>query len=133
MASTDNRPLSPHLQIYRWPLSMLTSILNRVTGVGLVVGTLVLVYWLIAAAAGPESFATAQALLGSWIGRLLLFGWSWALFFHLCNGIRHMAWDAGWGFAIPTIDATGWIVMVASVVMTLLAWVMGYMAMGWTP
>jgi len=133
MASTDNRPLSPHLQIYRWPLSMLTSILNRVTGVGLVVGTLVLVYWLIAAAAGPESFATAQALLGSWIGRLLLFGWSWALFFHLCNGIRHMAWDAGWGFAIPTIDATGWIVMVASVVMTLVAWVMGYMAMGWTP
>lgn len=133
MASTDNRPLSPHLQIYRWPLSMLTSILNRVTGVGLVVGTLVLVYWLIAAAAGPESFATAQALLGSWIGRLLLFGWSWALFFHLCNGIRHMAWDAGWGFAIPTIDATGWIVMVASVLMTLVAWVMGYMAMGWTP
>ena len=133
MASTDNRPLSPHLQIYRWPLSMLTSILNRVTGVGLVVGTLVLVYWLIAAAAGPESFATAQMLLGSWIGRLLLFGWSWALFFHLCNGIRHMAWDAGWGFAIPAIDATGWIVMVASVLMTLVAWVLGYMAMGWTP
>ena len=132
MANTDNRPLSPHLQIYRWPLSMLTSILNRITGVGLGVGTLVLVYWLIAAAAGPENFDTAQALLGSWIGRLLLFGWTWALFFHLCNGIRHMAWDAGWGFAIPTIDATGWFVMFASVLMTLVAWVMGYMAMGWT-
>ncbi|NNG05802.1 MAG: succinate dehydrogenase, cytochrome b556 subunit [Inquilinus sp.] len=130
MASTDNRPLSPHLQIYRWPLSMLTSILNRVTGVGLTVGTLVLIYWLIAAAAGPESFATAQALLGSWVGRLLLFGWTWALFFHLCNGIRHMAWDAGWGFEIPTIDATGWIVVLASIVLTVTAWVLGYAAMG---
>ena len=130
MTSTDNRPLSPHLQIYRWQITMLTSILHRLTGIALSVGTLLLAYWLIAAAAGPDSFATAQALLGSWLGRLLLFGWSWALFYHLCNGIRHLAWDAGWGFTIPTMTATGWIAVLASVVLTVIAWVLGYAATG---
>ena len=130
MTSTDNRPLSPHLQIYRWQITMLTSILHRLTGIALSVGTLLLAYWLIAAAAGPDSFATAQALLGSWLGRLLLFGWSWALFYHLCNGIRHLAWDAGWGFTIPTMTATGWIAVLASVVLTVVAWVLGYAATG---
>jgi len=133
MASTDDRPLSPHIQIYRWQITMTLSILHRATGIALTVGTLLLAYWLIAAAAGPDAFASAQALIGSWFGRLLLFGWSYALFFHLCNGIRHLAWDAGWGFEIATATSTGWFVVFASIVLTLLAWVLGYMTMGWTP
>ena len=132
MASTDDRPLSPHIQIYRWQITMTLSILHRATGIALAVGTLLLAYWLIAAAAGPDTFATAQALIGSWFGRLLLFGWSYALFFHLCNGIRHLAWDAGWGFEIATTTSTGWFVVFASILVTLLAWVMGYLTMGWT-
>src|SRR5688500_2907199 len=94
----QDRPLSPHLQIYRWQITMVMSILHRITGVALAVGTLLLIWWLVAAAAGPDAFATAQDFLGSILGRLLLLGWSWALFYHLCNGIRHLAWDAGWGF-----------------------------------
>src|SRR3546814_2392413 len=91
MATTE-RPLSPHLQIYRPQISSVLSILHRATGIALAVGTLLLVYWLTAAAAGPEAFSTAQALIGSFIGRLFLFGWSFALFYHLGNGIRHLAW-----------------------------------------
>lgn len=133
MASTDDRPLSPHIQIYRWQITMALSILHRATGIALAVGTLLLAYWLVAAAAGPETFASAQALISSWFGRLLLFGWSFALFFHLCNGIRHLSWDAGWGFEIPTMTSTGWFVVFASLVLTVAAWVLGYMTMGWTP
>ncbi len=130
MANTGIRPLSPHLQVYRWQITMALSILHRATGVALAIGTLLLVYWLTAAASGPEAFATAQAVIGSWLGRLCLFGWTWALFYHLCNGIRHLAWDAGWGFEIGTVTATGWLVVVASVLLTLFAWVLGYAAIG---
>lgn len=133
MASTDDRPLSPHLQVYRWQITMAMSILHRATGVALVFGMLLLAYWLIAAASGPQAFDTAQTLLGSWIGRLLLFGWSFSLFYHLCNGIRHLAWDAGWGFSLPVMTTTGWFVVFASVLLTLLSWVLGYMTMGWMP
>lgn len=133
MASTDHRPVSPHIQIYRWQITMTMSILHRATGIALAVGTLLLAYWLIAAAAGPDAFAGAQALIGSWFGRLCLFGWSFALFYHLCNGIRHLAWDAGWGFEIATMTSTGWLVVMASIGLTLLAWVLGYMTMGWAP
>lgn len=132
MANTENRPLSPHIQVYRWQITMTLSILHRATGIALSVGTLLLAYWLVAAAAGPEAFATAQALIGSWFGRLLLFGWSYALFYHLCNGIRHLAWDAGWGFELGTMASTGWFVVFASILMTVFAWVLGYMTMGWT-
>ena len=132
MANTENRPLSPHIQVYRWQITMTMSILHRATGIALAVGTLLLAYWLMAAAAGPEAFATAQALIGSWFGRLLLFGWSYALFYHLCNGIRHLAWDAGWGFELGTMAATGWFVVFVSILLTILAWVLGYMSMGWT-
>lgn len=133
MASTDDRPLSPHIQIYRWQITMTLSILHRATGIALAVGTLLLAYWLIAAAAGPETFASAQAQIASWFGRLLLFGWSFALFFHLCNGIRHLAWDAGWGFEIPTVTSTGVFVVFAAILLTGVSWVLGYMTMGWTP
>jgi len=128
--ASDHRPLSPHLQIYRWQITMALSILHRMTGVALTLGTFLLVWWLLAAAAGPGPYATVQAVVGSWIGRLVLFGWSFALFYHLCNGIRHLAWDAGLGFEIKTMTATGWIVVIASLGLTLMAWVLGYAAMG---
>jgi len=83
-----------------------------------------------AAAAGPASFATAQAFIGSILGRVLLLGWSWALFYHLCNGIRHLFWDAGRGFELKTVYASGWTVVGASVVLTLVAWIAGYAARG---
>lgn len=128
--SSSNRPLSPHLQVYRLPLLANLSILHRLTGVALALGTLLLTYWLVAAASGPEAFATAQSVIGSFLGRLLLFGWSFALFYHLCNGIRHLVWDAGYGFEIETAQRSGLIVVGATVLLTLLSWVAGYMVMG---
>ena len=126
----SERPLSPHLQVYRPQLTSILSILNRLTGVGLAVGTLLLVYWLAAAASGPDAFATAQGLVGSFLGRLLLFGWTFSLFYHLCNGVRHMAWDAGYGFELEQIYRSGWFVVGASVVLTLGFWILGYSMMG---
>jgi len=128
--SSSNRPLSPHLQVYRLPLLANLSILHRITGVALAVGTLLLTYWLVAAASGPEAFATAQAVVGSFFGRLLLFGWSVALFYHLCNGIRHLFWDAGYGFEIETAQRSGLIVVGAAVLLTLICWIAGYLMMG---
>ncbi|WP_446918197.1 succinate dehydrogenase, cytochrome b556 subunit, partial [Klebsiella pneumoniae] len=84
---------SPHLQIYRLPLTAITSITHRITGVLLTLGTVALVYWLVAAASGQEAYATAQAVLGNWFSLLIMFGWTFALFFHLCNGVRHLVWD----------------------------------------
>ena len=124
--SSGNRPLSPHLQVYRLQWTMLLSISHRITGVGLAVGTLLLVYWLAAAAAGPESFATAQAIVGSFIGRLVLFGWTFARFYHLCNGIRHLVWDAGYGFELDDAYRSGLAVVGASVALTVSSWILGY-------
>lgn len=124
--SSGNRPLSPHLQVYRLQWTMLLSISHRITGVGLAVGTLLLVYWLAAAAAGPESFATAQAIVGSFIGRLFLFGWTFALFYHLCNGIRHLVWDAGYGFELDDAYRSGLAVVGASVALTVSSWILGF-------
>jgi succinate dehydrogenase / fumarate reductase cytochrome b subunit len=122
--ATDRRPLSPHLQVYRPQLTSVLSITHRATGVALAVGTLLLVYWLVSAALGPEAYAQAQGILGSKLGQLLLFLWTWALFYHLCNGIRHLFWDAGYGFEIPTVYKSGKAVLIASVVLTVLAWIM---------
>jgi succinate dehydrogenase / fumarate reductase, cytochrome b subunit len=126
---SHQRPLSPHLQIYRWQLTSVLSILHRMTGIALSVGTLLLAWWLIAAATGPAAFDTAQGFIGSWLGRLLLLGWSWALFYHLANGIRHLAWDAGFGFELRTVYVTGWAVVVLSILLTLIAWIAGYAVM----
>jgi succinate dehydrogenase / fumarate reductase cytochrome b subunit len=122
---TDNRPLSPHLQIYRWQLTMALSILHRATGIALSVGAILLVYWLVAAAAGPETFADAQAFFGSWFGLILLLGWTWAIFYHLAAGIRHLVWDAGFGLELGAVYTSGWIVVVASFALTALAWIVG--------
>lgn len=125
MASAK-RPLSPHIQVYRWQWTMLLSISHRVTGVGLAVGTVLLVYWLAAAASGPEAFETAQVVIGSFIGRLFLFGWTFALFYHLCNGIRHLVWDMGLGFELDVAYKSGLAVLVVSAGLTVLSWILGY-------
>ncbi len=127
---TGSRPLSPHLQIYKPQLTAILSIVHRLSGVALTAGTLVMVWWLIAAAAGPGPFADIQGIIGAWYGRLALFGWTFALFFHLCNGIRHMFWDAGMGLELAAVYASGWTVVAAAVALTLAAWVSGYAAMG---
>jgi succinate dehydrogenase / fumarate reductase, cytochrome b subunit len=119
------RPLSPHLQVYRWPISMTMSILHRVTGVGLAVGTLLLTWWLVAAASSDDVFDSAQWFMGSALGLLLLFGWSVALIFHFFSGIRHLVWDAGIGFDAPAYNTTGWGVLIATGVCTVLLWAVG--------
>ncbi len=128
--SIENRPLSPHLQVYKWLWTMMFSIVHRATGVALAVGTLVLVWWLLALASGPEAFAFAQTMLGSIVGRLALLGWTWSLFYHLANGVRHLVWDIGWGFELGVAQASGWFVVVISIVLTLAAWGLGYMVLG---
>ncbi|HUT49530.1 MAG TPA: succinate dehydrogenase, cytochrome b556 subunit [Alphaproteobacteria bacterium] len=124
--TTRDRPLSPHLQIYRWQWTMLLSIVHRLTGVALSVGTLLLVWWLVAVAAGPETYAAVQGFISHWFGRLVLFGFTWALFYHLANGIRHLFWDAGRGYALATGYASAWVVVLASLALTGLAWLAGY-------
>lgn len=122
-----SRPLSPHLQVYRFQWPMALSILHRITGVALAVGSLLLVWWLMALAIGPEYFAMAHGVMGSWVGRLLLLGWTWATFYHFCNGVRHLCWDAGWGFDIDTARNTGLLVAVSSILLTVAFWGAAYM------
>lgn len=122
MKTANKRPLSPHLQVYKPQLTSVLSILHRGTGVVLAIGTLLVTYWLAAIAGGEESFQAANAILGSWFGKLMLFGWSWALFYHLANGIRHLVWDAGFGFDLPTVYLSGKITVAASFVLTILLW-----------
>ncbi|MEE8264688.1 MAG: succinate dehydrogenase, cytochrome b556 subunit [Gammaproteobacteria bacterium] len=119
----DKRPLSPHMQVYRWQLTSVLSITHRGTGILLTLGTLLLVYWLLAIAAGPGAYESAQALLGSWLGKAVLFLWTLALYYHLCNGIRHLFWDAGFGFELKTVYASGMAVVIATVVLTVVTWI----------
>ena len=120
--TTANRPLSPHLQIYKFQLTMAVSVLQRITGSGLAVGLIVFAYWLGAAAYGPETYATAQAFLTSWFGYLLLVGFTAAGWQHLQNGIRHLFWDIGWGFDMETTKASSMAIVVGTVVLTALTW-----------
>ena len=128
MANGSGRPLSPHLQVYKLPLSAVMSITHRITGVGLAVGTLLLVWWLVAAATGPEAFARAQGFIGSFFGLLLMFGWTAALYYHLCNGIRHLVWDAGKSFELTDADRNNKVVLGATAVLTVLTWIVGLIA-----
>jgi succinate dehydrogenase / fumarate reductase cytochrome b subunit len=120
---TVRRPLSPHLQIYKPQITSGLSIFHRITGCALSVGTLLLAWWLVAAATSDAAFATASWFIGSPIGLLLLFGWTAALWFHFCAGIRHLFWDAGLGFELPTVHATGKAVLVATAVLTVVTWI----------
>ncbi len=120
------RPLSPHLQVYRWPLSMALSILHRGSGLFLSLGAVFLVWWLHSLSRGGAAHEAFLACVNSWFGRLLLIGWTLAIMFHLLNGIRHLVWDAGWGYQKPQTQATGWAVvfgtLILSAVIVLLAW-----------
>jgi succinate dehydrogenase / fumarate reductase, cytochrome b subunit len=128
--ASDTRPLSPHLQVYRWQLTSVLSILHRAAGLALAAGTILLIWWLIAAAIGPGAYGGIRDFLGSWIGLLLLFGWSLALYYHLCNGIRHLWWDTGHGLELPQVYAGGWIVLAATAALTILTWVVGCLHWG---
>jgi len=127
---TVSRPTSPHIGIYRWQITMTMSILHRVTGVALSLGTLALVYWLLATAMGPVSYANAHWFFSTWIGQLLMWGWTFSLFYHLCNGIRHLFWDVGKGFEIKDMYTSGYAVWVVALVMTVIAIAVAYMKGG---
>lgn len=123
------RPLSPHLQVYDMlQMSSALSISHRITGVIWSIGVLLLVWWLVAAAAGPEAFARVQWFLSSWLGLLILFGMTGAAWFHTLNGIRHLAWDAGYGFEIPTMYRSGWAVLIGTGVLTVVTWIVAIIA-----
>jgi succinate dehydrogenase / fumarate reductase, cytochrome b subunit len=117
------RPLSPHIQIYRPQLTSVLSIANRVTGVALSLYAVVLGVWLVAAADGPHAYATVQVVIQSWVGQILLFGCTFSFFLHLCGGIRHLVWDAGYGFELSAIYASGWTVVGVSTALTVITWV----------
>ncbi len=122
--STIKRPLSPHLQVYDMlQLTSALSIAGRITGAAWAVGLALLVWWLVAAASGPSAFAQVQWFLSSWLGLLGLFGMTAAAWYHTLNGVRHLAWDAGYGYDIPTTYRSGYLVLVGTVMMTLLTWV----------
>ena len=117
------RPLSPHLQVYRWQITMLMSILHRASGIVLVAGAFGFAWWLLAVAAGGDAYASASACLASPLGRVALFGFSLAMVYHLLNGIRHLLWDAGRGFEIPEVYRSGYTVFALTVVFTALIWI----------
>lgn len=116
------RPLSPHIMIWRWHITMLGSILHRASGMALYVGALILTAWAVALASGPSGYQDFQILLGSPLGKLVLFGITLAAFYHLANGLRHLAWDSGLGFNPRTANLTGWAVIAFAVVATLAVW-----------
>lgn len=123
MSGSVDRPLSPHLQVYRPQLTSVLSITHRATGVFLSIGSVLLAVWLISAAVGDEAFECVNGVAGAWYGQLLLLGWSYALFYHLCNGIRHLFWDAGLGLEIKTSYASGYAVLAVSVLLTAAVWI----------
>jgi succinate dehydrogenase / fumarate reductase, cytochrome b subunit len=125
----DKRPLSPHLQIYRPMLTMMMSIFHRATGMATALGVVLLVWWLTAAATSDAYFDMVQGFFGSWFGRLVLFGFTWALVHHALGGLRHLLWDTGRGFALPTVELMARATIIGSVVLTILLWVIGYGAM----
>ncbi len=123
------RPLSPHLQVYRPQITTVLSILHRATGIVLSAGTLLLVWWLVAAARGEAAYATVSGFLRSPVGLLLLFGWTATLWYHFCSGLRHLAWDAGWGYTLPVVHRSGWTVVIAAAVLTVLTWIVAVIVM----
>ncbi len=122
--SDTKSPLSPHLSIYRWPITMTLSILHRVTGVAMSVGLIVLCAWLMSAAAGAEDYERVVSLLSTMIGKLMLIGFSFAFFFHLANGVRHLVWDVGYGFEKYQANASAWFVLLLAGGMTAAFWIL---------
>jgi len=124
------RPLSPHLTIYRPPITMTMSIIHRITGGALYFGTLLVAAWLIAAASSQAAFDWVSWAFGSWLGRLVLFGYTWALMHHMLGGLRHLVWDTGAGLEKHTATKIAWATLAGSIVLTLLIWIAGFMARG---
>jgi len=128
MAWNDSRPLSPHLQIYKLPLTAMMSVVHRGTGVVISIGTLLLVWVLAKAAMGEEAFAWTQWLLSSWFGYLVLIGFTFSLYAHFCNGIRHLIWDMGYGFDVSKANTGAMISLITAVALTVLTWIVAFAA-----
>jgi succinate dehydrogenase / fumarate reductase cytochrome b subunit len=126
MIARVDRPLSPHLQTYRWTLTMAMSIVHRGSGIALYLGTLLMVWWLIAAASGPAAYANVLWFSTSWIGRLVAFGFTWALLVHALSGVRHLVWDLGYGFKPAEREWLTWAALIGSIVLTVLVWIAAY-------
>lgn len=124
------RPLSPHLTVYKWPITMTMSIAHRITGCALYFGTILVVWWLIAAASGPNAYATFQSVASSWFGRLVLFGYTWALLHHMLGGIRHLIWDNIIGLEPGEREWLATANLYGSIALTIAIWVVVYMFTG---
>jgi len=120
------RPLSPHINIYRWPPTMVASILNRATGIALSAGSLLLVWWVVAAASGPAAFSAMEGFVRSPVGLLLMLGWTASLFYHLFGGLRHLAWDMGYLFAKPSLNPLTYAILVLTAAATVVVWLAAY-------
>lgn len=132
MADTKarERPLSPHLQVYRWALPMMMSIAHRLTGVALYFGTVLVAWWLIAVGSGPNAYSRMTGFINSWFGRLILFGFTWAVIHHMLGGIRHLIWDSGRGFEPHEREWLSFATIAGSVALTLVLWFVGYFLIG---
>jgi succinate dehydrogenase / fumarate reductase cytochrome b subunit len=128
--ASQNRPLSPHLQIYKPQITSILSITHRMTGLFLVCGAFLLASWLITATYGSEAFEVVQSLLYSWFGKLVLLGLTFSIYFHLANGIRHLGWDSGKGFELPKVRISGIAVILFAISLTVLTWIVGYAIAG---
>jgi succinate dehydrogenase / fumarate reductase cytochrome b subunit len=127
---TIDRPLSPHLSIYRPLINMVMSIVHRITGAANYVGTLLIAAWLVSAAMGPEAYNAVNALFGHPLGKLVLFGYSWSVIHHMLGGIRHLTWDTGRGLSIGAVNALSWLTILGSLVLTAALWIAGIAARG---
>ena len=116
------RPLSPHLQIYKWQLTSIMSIGHRASGIALSLGSFLIVIWLVTLATGPEYFSHVNKLISHWFGQLVLFGFSVVLFYHMLNGVRHLSWDLGYGFDLNTVYKTGYSVLITAIILTTITW-----------
>jgi len=124
MTYEDERPLSPHLQVYRLPLTAILSIVHRLTGLLIALGAVLLIFVLFSVAAGPHAYATAHAVVGSWLGRIVLIGFTLGLYVHLCNGVRHLIWDMGYGFELQTVDKSAVGALLGAVALTIGTWLL---------
>lgn len=129
--ATRQRPLSPHLQVYRWQIQMATSIVHRATGIILTFGALLIAGALLAMASGPEAWDRVRGLASTWAGLAFLFGWTWAFAYHLLNGVRHLVQDAGFGFSIPAFVRNGWLSVIGSLLLTGAIWLAVAAHGGW--
>ena len=120
----NNRPLSPHLDIYQYQITWTVSIMHRITGVAMTLGLILIVAWLVAAAFSPELFSLIDGVLRSWIGMIIIFGSLWAFWFHFLNGIRHLFWDLGYGFNLSTVWRSGWVVVLGSIILTIFSFLL---------